>query len=99
MGPFPLLGVAAGSGVRFRIGVQARSRVRERFEVRGTRDLPHLVLTDLVLFFLTPAERFPDGSLMDTVGRSLAKRTHDAHHVNLYLFENYRVSLICSVLN
>jgi hypothetical protein len=29
----------------------------------------------------------------------LAKRTHDAHHVNLYSLENYRVSLICSVLN
>jgi hypothetical protein len=27
-----------------------------------------------------------------------AKKTHDAHHVNLYSLENYRVSLICSVL-
>jgi len=38
--------------------------------------------------------------LMDAVGRSiarLAKKTHDAHHVNLYSLENYRASLICSV--
>jgi hypothetical protein len=29
---------------------------------------------------------------------NLAKRTHDAYYVNLYSLENYRVSLICSVL-
>ena len=37
---------------------------------------------------------------MDAVGRSfakLAKKTHNAHHVNLYSLENYRASLICSV--
>jgi hypothetical protein len=28
---------------------------------------------------------------------NFAKRTHDAHHINLYSLENYRVSLICSV--
>ena len=36
----------------------------------------------------------------DAVGRSfakLAKKTHDAHHINLYSLENYRASLICSV--
>ena len=38
--------------------------------------------------------------MMDAVGRSfarLAKKTHDAHHVNLYSLKNYRASLICSV--
>ena len=37
---------------------------------------------------------------MDAVGCSFAKfakKTHDAHHVNLYALENYRASLICSV--
>ena len=38
---------------------------------------------------------------MDAVGHSFAKfakKTHDAHHVNLYSLENYRASLICLVL-
>ena len=30
---------------------------------------------------------------------NLAKRIHDAHHVNLYSLEDYRVSLICLVSN
>ena len=45
-------------------------------------------------------QKYTSQQVMDAVGRSfakLAKKTHDAHHVNLYSLENYRASLICSV--
>lgn len=42
--------------------------VRERSQVRGTGDRPRPVLTDPVLFRLTLAERFSDGSLPELAG-------------------------------
>ena len=70
IGPFPLMGVVASSGVQCRIGVRTRSGVRERSEVCGTGDWPRPDLADLVLFRLTCGERFLDGALSELARRA-----------------------------
>ena len=64
----PLSGVASRSIAWCRIGVLARSGVRDRSEVLGAGDCPRPVLTDPVLFYRAPEERALSGSFPELPG-------------------------------